>query len=221
MTAARSIICAIFLYSLSLVCAAQTALRADRPEVKEGDVWVFQVTDVVIGDKKTPNTQTVKQVTPDRIVVENSSGSTGTFTRDWNQIDSKQGETVTFKADPAWMQYDFPLEVGKKWSPRFTTVSRSGEQTTRWQWTAVVERAESVTVPAGTFDALRIRLDGFYNGARGTSTWTGRRTQTIWYAPAARRTVKSEYEESTQGGSQSGRYRNVERTELISYTPAP
>ena len=217
----RSLVCSIVFYSVALTCSAQTATRAERPEIKEGESWVYQVTEVITGDKRQPNTQTVKQVTNDRILVENSNGSIATFTREWNQIDNKQGDTVTFKADPAWIQYDFPLEVGKKWSPRFTAISRNGEQTTRWRWDAVVDGVEKVTVPAGTFEAFRIRIDGFYNGARGTSSWTGRRTQMVWYAPAVKRTIKSEWEENTQGGSHSARYRNIERTELISYTPAP
>lgn len=221
MTAARCFICTICLNLLSLVCAAQTPLRADRPEVRQGDVWIFQVTDVVIGDKRTPNTQTVNEITPDRITVVNSNGSTTTFTRDWNQVETKQGETIIFKADPAWMQYAFPLEIGKKGSPRFTTISRSGANRSRWQWNAVVERTESVTVPAGTFQAFRIQLDGFYNGSSGTYTWTGRRAQTIWYAPAVKRAVKTEFEDNAQGGAGASRYRNIERTELISYTPAP
>ena len=109
------------------------------------------------------------------------------------------------------MQYEFPLEIGQKWSPRFISTSRDGTRTSRWRWDARVDGAETVKVPAGVFDTLRIKLDGFYNGSEGTRSWTGRRIQTIWYSPVAKRTVKSEFEES------SGTYRNVERMELMSY----
>jgi hypothetical protein len=73
--------------------------------------------------------------------------------------------------------YDFPLFVGKKWDdePYF-----SGG---RWQKDSyTVERTETITVPAGTFQTSKIVLQ------RGT-TQRGSAT-TIYYAPLTKSAVK-------------------------------
>ena len=201
---------AILISFCSLLCSAQALTRADRPEVKVGDSWVQQSSNPRTGEKSPELTLTVREVTADNVVVETNTGQRRTYTRDWNIIETKSGDTVTFSAKPNSTLYQFPLEVGKKWEAQWETTST--RQTTRWQGKTQVEGVETVTVPAGTFQAFKIRFEGYYNGYQqiGGASWTGVRKETFWYSPDAKRTIKGESEE------RSGSYYNVEVYELKS-----
>jgi hypothetical protein len=186
----------LFVSGCSLLCAAQPLARADSPALKVGDTWVVQSSDGRTGEKKPDLRLTVTEVTADNIIME--SGKTRrTFTRDWNIVEIKSGETVTFSAKPNWTFYQFPLEVGKKWESQWETTD--SRQTIRWQGKSQVEAVESVTVPAGTFQAFKIRFEGTSNGQVQGYGWTGFRKETVWYSPDAKRAVKSEWEYRATG----------------------
>lgn len=106
-------------------CYSQGLTRADRPEVKLGDNWVFQRSDARTGEKRPETAHTVSEVAPDKIIVTTGAG-TQTYTRDWNLIEIKTGETVTDAAKPYWPSLQFPLEVGKKWEQQYESMTRGG-----------------------------------------------------------------------------------------------
>jgi hypothetical protein len=55
--------------------------------------------------------------------------------------------------------------------------------------------SESVTVPAGTFEARKVVIEGQQYRQRGNVSWgTNPYTITLWYAPAARRLVKARFD---------------------------
>jgi hypothetical protein len=56
---------------------------------------------------------------------------------------------------------------------------------------------ESVTVPAGTFFALKIELVGPYRARNSEGSWTGRIEDTLWYSPQVRNAVRYEYKDTT------------------------
>lgn len=79
-----------------------------------------------------------------------------------------------------------PLWVGKRWTARRTSydVRRGGrgyELRDDWE----VEASETVTVPAGTFEAFRLRSSPGLNRDR---------VRRIWYAPEIALIVREEYE---------------------------
>lgn len=105
------------------------------------------------------------------------------FTKEWNRL-------VAPGLDPgAWLTYSphdfafsFPLWEGKKWQGSYTGQGRRGMPWfTKW---VEVERWESVTVPAGTFEALKI--------ARATKVLGRQNRSTCWYAPEVHQAVKCE-----------------------------
>ena len=99
--AARNVL-ALYLFFFVSSALSQELTRAARPDIKEGDSWVYQVTDVVTGEKRPETINVVQTVTGDRIVIQSNNSIVTTWTRDWNLVESKQGEVVTFKADPGW-----------------------------------------------------------------------------------------------------------------------
>lgn len=85
-------------------------------------------------------------------------------------------------ATPHNGQFDWPLWVGKSWSPRYDVKRHRAGKTFRGidpRWT--VEALETVTVPAGTFEALRLR------SAKGSKADI---RSVVWFAPAIGTIVK-------------------------------
>jgi hypothetical protein len=72
---------------------------------------------------------------------------------------------------------------------------------------------EKVTVPAGTFDALKIEVTSVYNGENMRGRWTGNSTDTIWYVPKVKHFVKWLFEDG--GGNVNSRTTNL--YELVAY----
>jgi hypothetical protein len=93
----------------------------------------------------------------------------------------------------------FPLSVGKTWTFNYKFQSKP-ETLIDVTQTAVVSGWETVTVPAGTFKALRIDHSAWYGATENSKMWKGRITETFWYAPSAQRIVAQEYKDTTGRG---------------------
>jgi hypothetical protein len=201
-------------------CAAQSLERAERPEIKVGDLWVFQNTDFRTGEKKDTSFL-VTAVDGDEIVVQTGESTSGawTFTREWNPVEKKAGDVVTDVLKPDWPYLRFPLIPGKAWEAPFENevISRFEKHVAEWQWKAQVEAVETVTVRAGTFQTFRIEYEGSFTTRSGRETWTGSHTETAWYAPATKAIVKREFTQSVPA-------RNVKEhhaIELLSFKLTP
>jgi len=79
-----------------------------------------------------------------------------------------------------------PLRVGQKISFQHTGPGTTGGDGT-WFYDVVVERAESITTPAGTFPTLVLLLD------EQSPQFAGRWQQRYWYSPQVGYAVKYEY----------------------------
>lgn len=180
-------------------CGAQSLARVERPQINVGDASVFEDLNVVTGEKRDTNFR-VLVVDADKIIVETSGSTSGTrtFTRDWNLVEIKTGDIVTQSAKPFWPHLQFPLAVGQKWETPFEieTTDRSAKRNSKWQWNAHVVAEESVTVPAGTFAALKVEYDATFATREANKAWTGTQKETIWYAPQAGRIVRREFVQS-------------------------
>lgn len=100
----------------------------------------------------------------------------------------------------------FPLTPGKTWSFEYSL--QNNAKRTRITQTATVKGWENVNVPAGNFMALRVEHQGIYNSSDGDYQWSGRIRETYWYAPAARRVVKREYQDTKGDGSTWDQWRD-------------
>ncbi|MCM8594513.1 hypothetical protein [Accumulibacter sp.] len=110
----------------------------------------------------------------------------------------------------------FPLRVGDRkayekrpWSSGVGANSAECE----------VKGIESVSVPAGTFDAFRVQCDGAWTRVfdlrANASSKSGRFEDTIWYAPVVGREVKWTYVDYFG----PGRVYNKKQTELTEFLP--
>lgn len=184
--------CKCYLFvALSLVVsvgAAQTnALRAEAPSVKVGDQWKYETRDRRTGQKESEALRTVVSVNASRIEGTENNGAF-VATLDMNVL-----ETSRYTNTGEVKYLNFPLEIGKKWSFKYDTISKMSGGKGEWQLDAEVVAFEKTKVQAGEFDTYRIEYKGFWNN-RSQRT-NGRFVITNWYAPSARTTVKSEFDD--------------------------
>ena len=85
-------------------------------------------------------------------------------------------------------RYQWPLAQGKTWDAPYEGADFDTS------WSVSVQGWEDVTVPAGTFRAIRIDLKRTNSGGRRTV-----KQETLWYAPAVKRHVRLEEHEYVAG----------------------
>jgi hypothetical protein len=162
-------------FALSMPASAQTV---NPPVVVPGDHWVYQTG---IGKQSL----TVTEVKADGTIVaqiESPSlgGQEARFTKDWNVVLQPQdlaGNTVFLHYNPpVCVMPPSPWNVGQTWScaSKFDLGNRVGIV----EVSGKIEAMEKITVPAGTFDALRVREK------------VGGVASVAWYSPVARQFVK-------------------------------
>ncbi len=105
--------------------------------------------------------------------------------------------------------YPAELVVGKKWSSRFKQVRSSG-LTYTFQYDLKVARKETITVPAGTFEAFRIEARGF------NIELSAALERTIWVVPG----VNADIAHEIRVRLRSGGWEQNDRQELVSYKQA-
>ena len=229
---------ALFL-QLLLISAAMAAPvdNVNAPAVKEGDSWTYQTTTekTTSGWAQTRDVFKVTRVTSSSIYFTvQPNGSTQPPKElfaglDWSRIRDIGGqETVVNKP------LSFPLNVGKTWKLEYTEDHPSNKQHRSEKWTHqfTVIGYETVEVPAGKFQALKIECEGHWTAeieptktvvqgaqtnAEGVSMSTqvansaagaksGRTYKAFWYVPSIKRWVKSVEEYYSSGGVRTESY---------------
>jgi hypothetical protein len=220
------------------VLVAANAFAADsieRPLVKEGDKWTYSIqteelkNNMMAGFTRKHDLSIVRVTSRNLIVASKPSDSNlppvqNTVNLDWSVPRNVAGKELVL-AQP----YSFPLEVGKTWDHEITEPNPTPAiALLRHNWHHTVIGWEDVTVPAGTFKALKIESEGTWYresnpvaaASRGaivnvpnatTATVTtqqaytpqpagGRAYQVLWYVPAIKRHVKLVYESYSSHG---------------------
>jgi hypothetical protein len=105
---------------------------------------------------------------------------------------------------PAYPRFAFPLALGKTWRVelRSSAVPSVRYGTLIEQVSGVVRGWERVTVPAGTFTALRIDLALDWRDTDEATVW-GNSTDSFWYAAEARNAVLRHRVDFPHAGAQS------------------
>ena len=158
---------------------AASMAKAERPEIKVGDKWVSACT---YGQKKFNSVTVVTSVDQSRIKA-TRDGKALALTLDLNEVESSEFSNSDGRA------LSFPLEVGKQWKATNQWVNHEAPYHGSEQLKVRVVGYAKVKVPAGEFDAFKLRWDSSWmDNTGGTGTTEG----TYWYAPAVRGVVKLE-----------------------------
>ncbi len=195
--------------------------RVEGPAVKVGDVWIYNKLDGWNNVLEDISVVRVKRVDAGGIFME-ATGLDGSNlarierTADFNLM-RIEAPKFTKTTQPYYPSYSFPLWVGKTWKGKvaFESTDQPGKEV-HVELQGRVVGYESVTVPAGTFFALKIELGGPYRARNLEGSWTGRIEDTLWYAPQVRNAVRYEYKD-TAGTS----LYNHEIHELVNYWLIP
>lgn len=111
------------------------------------------------------------------------------FTKDWNLLSSRNADGSGSNFAPPIKYFDFPLYPGKKWQEKTTETNIKTGAIKQHVISAIVGEWETVSVPAGTFQGIKITLETeLIDSTTGEKT-TGR--DTSWYVPKVGRSVKS------------------------------
>ncbi len=235
-----------------LACLGIIALSANAqaetipaPRFNANDTWTYQTTvENHSGWHQSHVESSVLHLAGDSLAVSNKPvGSTMPPTEklvgaDWSRSRSINGRDTLVNRPLA-----FPLSVGKSWTVDYTEEHPNREFTSRrWHTTYKVVGWDDVTVPAGTFNALKIEAENDWSGilapaitsAAGTRVdaqgavavaqsnrtapgpISGRTYKAFWYVPSVKRWAKSVEEYYDPNGVRVERYTD----ELEAFKPA-
>ena len=202
---------------MGLVLASPEARGDDspiaRPEVREGDRWIYRRMDYA-GRRSTGEYELrVTFARPKAIVAVSTdlakkTEADTTWTTDWNVVVAPSGDMYA----PDAQTFRFPLSPGATW-PSVFEMRRPHARGfhMRFERTARALGWETLAVPGGSFRALRVEIEGPWQRLDLGSS--GRSRTTMWYAPEVKRWVKYEYRDE-RTGSHFGE-------ELVRFVPAP
>ena len=232
------------LFGPILIARAQ-AQPVPAPHVHPGDTWVFQHTvENRTGWHQTHVESTVDHAGPGGIALESKPVHSTLppmetlVGPDWSRVRSVNGHSTVVNRPLA-----FPLAIGKTWVIDYTEDHPNRLHSSEHFHTPYrVTGWEDVTVPAGTFHALKIEADGEWFAAIAPAvgavagsrvdaegattvlrtskvaprTISGRTYKAFWYVPAVKLWVKNLEEYYNAGGVRTERYTD----ELESYKVA-
>jgi len=130
----------------------------------------------------------------------------------WNLISVRGASGEGSDFSPPLKYYDFPLKPGKRWRGVSKERNIKTGQLREHTLEAEVEDWENVSVSAGKFRAIKVKIKNKLKDLQTGQISYG--TDTSWYAPEARRSVKSKLTASdTPDGEQAS-----QTIELIRYS---
>jgi DUF3108-like len=170
----------------------------DAPTLRVGDRWVYHGVDGYRQKIVWDETQEITAIGNDGITVRvMDTGPSLNFSRTeaWSAPGVVRSgaiyEVETDRFDPPLIRYRYPLATGESWSQSVRDLNKSPGPYGPIRVHATVGGYESVTTPAGTFDAIKIR----YLIQLDDETFWRYPTQcdyVVWYAPAVAAPVREQ-----------------------------
>ncbi|HEY2886759.1 MAG TPA: hypothetical protein VGJ08_16225 [Rhizomicrobium sp.] len=203
---------ALTLASCAVIPAGAPGPRVDAPNLHVGDRWVYHGTDgyrlpVVWDETHEVTAIEAKGITVHVTLIGPSVDIQRTET--WSAPGIVRSgavyEAETDDFDPPLVRYKFPLIQGESWDQTIRDVDKPPNPYGPIHRYALVGGFESVTTPAGTFNAIRIRVimqlddETFWR-------YPTECEYLVWYAPAVSAMVKEEKRASyrNKGGLDAG-----------------
>jgi hypothetical protein len=221
--------------SLALLLASCVAIgpggapgpAAEAPSLKVGDRWVYHGTDGYRVPVVWDETHEITAIGPEGITVRVTlKGPTVDIQR--TEIWSVPGivrvgavyDADTNRFDPVLIRFKFPLTTGETWSQSIRDLDKPPGPYGPIQRHVTVGGYESVNTPAGTFDAIKMRI---FMQVDDETFWRypTQCNYLLWYAPAVGAMVKEDKrsyyreKEGIDAGTVPGQYAIVE---LVSYS---
>lgn len=167
------------------ICFAQINFPIERPILKQGERWKTATVDALTKIATGWQEEIMIGVGADMLLtsVKTDGGAQSNLRYD---LDTNRLTDIKGKLEKE-TKLSFPLEMGKSWKSRWEWINANGREG-RMEVTYKVLGSESITVAAGSFDAVIVSGDGYwYNKTTGSS---GRLVEKLWYAPQAKRIIR-------------------------------
>jgi hypothetical protein len=214
----------LLVFAVPMMAVAQDDAIQAPPTYVVGDKWVYDggfdsLEDAKAGKNSKWNenqmtTRIVREVNDKTIVIANPKGNRSyVYDKNLNLLERHVNGVDTFYK-PLWGPiYKYPMQPGNKYNVEFS-YNRPDGLYHNVSATVKVIGWETVTVPAGTFRALKIKMEGLSNYQFTTSYGTiGNDTmyieEIIWFAPEIKRHVLYLYESNWWGGQQQLYYESL------------
>jgi hypothetical protein len=174
----------------------QSSDSAAAPTLSVGDSWTYSVRDGFTGLDRGTQRHQVVEVTGERIGMtvtrEGGGEESWTYDRGGNWLKHPAHGLQSFDYAPAYRAFDFPIAPGKTWRARLTATDPvNGRRFPVWI-DGVVLGWERIKVPAGEFDALRVKRTVFFDYQDFTERGRSEIVEYEWYAPAVKQAVRRE-----------------------------
>lgn len=178
----------VLMLTLNFSALAQEQ-NAIAPELQVGDSWTYRAIDRWNEKELRQSTVTAIKVSEEAFFFESKRSDREESTRfeTTRELNRKTDFGGNYQSNTGWLK--FPMKVGNRWTSK--DYRRNGNnQLLKDEFEREVVAYERIRVPAGEFDAYKIVGKGFWSGVEFSAS--GRREQTIWYAPAVKRAVRFE-----------------------------
>jgi len=175
---------------------ASPAKPVNPPALKVGDTYVFESMDPdhpESGTLVTRRTITSKDhgIVFTVVNLKNTKAKARNlyFNGEWNLLSTRNADSSGSDYSPPVKYFEFPLYPGKTWQETTTETDIKTRATKILKISGTVGQWEDVSVPAGTFHAIKVVLQTELFDPVTTERVHG--TDTSWYVPEVRRSVKS------------------------------
>ena len=165
------------------------------PTIQVGDSYVYEYIDTDNPESSTKTKRTVISI-GDKVVLSvvninaiNAKKRTLYFNNEWNLLSTRNADNTGFDYSPPLKYFDFPLYPGKTWQQTTTETNIKTGATRTHKISGNVGQWENISGPAGVFNTIKVILKTDLIDPATAETING--TDTSWYAPDIRRTVKS------------------------------
>lgn len=174
----------------------QSSASAAAPTLSMGDSWTYSVRDGFTGLGRGTQRHQVVEVTGERVgmtvTLENGVQESWAFDRGGNWLKHPAHGLQSFDYNPPYRAFDFPVAPGKTWRARLTAT----DPATGWRFPVWIDGVvlgwERIKVPAGEFDALRVKRAVFFDYYDYTTRGRSEIVEYEWYAPAVKQAVRRE-----------------------------
>jgi hypothetical protein len=175
----------------------QSNAAATAPLVAIGDNWTYRVRDGFGGLERGSQQYRVTEAGNGRIQVAVSREGASVdeiqiYDREWNWLKHPATHLQSFDYSPAYPAFAFPLAPGKTWRQRLTATDPVSGRRFPLTVDGVAVGWERVKVPAGEFDAIKIKRTVFFDYLEFTVRGRSEILEYEWYVPAVKQAVRRE-----------------------------
>jgi hypothetical protein len=183
--------------AVSVAGAADSRSAIGAPSLSVGDSWTYRLHDGFTKIDQGTFHHVIRDISNGRVTLEitrrdRAGSEIEIYDREWNWLKRPATNLETFEYTPAYRAFDFPLSPGKTWRAYGTAFDRELGKRYPVRIDGRVMGWERIRVPAGEFDALKVRRVVYIGKHIPMERDQAEILEFDWYAPAVGQVVRRE-----------------------------